>query len=122
MCLQVLDSMMTVYCSTMCMPDGLNRCWHSPSHDRSHSGAVSDERLCMQTCVGQDPPGEWADTPTGKGKRYLHREDTLKSLLEQGGFSKASISRDTDLGVLERQGEISTFGTNKLILIFAATK
>ena len=83
---------------------------------------MSDEWLCLQTCVGQDPPGEWADTPTGKGKRYLHREDTLEALFKQAGFSKVSISRDTDLGVLERQEEISTFGKHKIILIFAATK
>lgn len=76
----------------------------------------------MQTCVGQDPPGEWADTPTGKGKRYLHREDTLEALFREGGFSKASISRDTARGVLERQEDISTFGKHKIVLIFAATK
>lgn len=76
----------------------------------------------MQTCVGQEPPGEWADTPTGKGKRYLHNEDTLSALLKGAGYSKVSIDRDADLGVLERQQDISTFNNQKIILIFTATK
>ena len=76
----------------------------------------------MQTCVGQDPPGEWAETPTGKGKRYLHREDTLEALFKEAGYSKISIEQDVSRGVLERQEDISSLGDQKIIMIFAATK
>ena len=78
--------------------------------------------VCMQTCVGQDPPGEWADAPGGTGKRYLHREETLTALLKEAGYSEISMERDRSRGALERQEDISSFGNQKIILIFAATK
>ena len=77
---------------------------------------------CMQTCVGQDPPGEWADAPGGTGKRYLHREETLTALLKEVGYTRVSMERDRSTGAIERQEDISSFGNQKIILIFAATK
>ena len=76
----------------------------------------------MQTCVGQDPPGEWAKAPGGTGKRYLHREDTLTALLKEAGYTKVGMERDIDRGAIERREDISSFGDQKIILIFTATK
>lgn len=76
----------------------------------------------MQTCVGQDPPGEWADAPGGTGKRYLHREETLTALLKEAGYTDISMERDRSSGAIERQEDLSTFGNQKIVLIFAATK
>ena len=78
--------------------------------------------VCMQTCVGQDPPGEWADAPGGTGKRYLHREETLTALLKEAGYTDISMERDRSSGAIERQEDLSTFGNQKIVLIFAATK
>ena len=76
----------------------------------------------MQTCVGQDPPGEWADTPGGTGKRYLHREDTLTAVFREAGYTSVSIERDEGRGTIELKENIASFGDQKVILIFSATK
>ncbi len=52
----------------------------------------------------------------------MYREDTLEALFIEAGFSKASIERDVERGAVERQEDISTFGNQKILLIFTATK
>lgn len=51
-----------------------------------------------------------------------HREDTLEALLGEAGFSQVSIERDEERGAVERQQDTSTFGNQKIILIYTATK
>ena len=47
--------------------------------------------LCLQTCAGRKEPGEWAQTPDGKGTRYLHSANSLAGLMREVGFAEVSI-------------------------------
>lgn len=46
----------------------------------------------------------------------------MEALFKEAEYSKISIERDVSTGVLERQEDISSFGNQKIIIIFAATK
>lgn len=59
--------------------------------------------------------------PFSEGCR-LRREDTLEALFREAGFSQVSIERDRERGAVERQQDISTFGNQKIVLIYTATK
>ena len=48
--------------------------------------------IWLQTCVGSEPAGEWAATPNGDAKRYLHSPSSLKALLQHIGFSQVNLS------------------------------
>ena len=48
----------------------------------------------MQSCVGREEAGEWADgrkTPDGSAPRYLHSADSLGALLREVGFADVSV-------------------------------
>lgn len=60
--------------------------------DQAHACTVAESKPdgnnMLQDCVGSEPPGDWAQTPDGKGKRYLHSPSSLQSLLQSVGFTE----------------------------------
>ena len=53
--------------------------------------ALPEHCAWLQTCVGSDTAGEWAATPDGSAKRYLHSPSSLQSLLQHIGFAQVHL-------------------------------
>ncbi|BDA47220.1 probableBRG0 Methyltransferase adrK [Coccomyxa sp. Obi] len=74
------------------------------------------------TCVGSEPPGDWAPTPNGKGRRYLHSPSSLQSLLEHIGFSQVEVVGSVNVDGARMQDGIEDNGTQKVMLSYTARK
>ncbi|KAK9820362.1 hypothetical protein WJX72_009444 [[Myrmecia] bisecta] len=70
--------------------------------------------------VESEVAGEWASTPDGRGKRYLHSQESLTALLEATGFADIQISDTHRSPQASNLAELSADGRRKIVALDTA--